>query len=94
MEARRRGRRQELGGPLVHSPPVSASPVEGEGNVAEELGVSDLPDPGSTGHCLLGSSLPQMEVQLQNELSCALLPASPHYSITLSSVRTNFQGLA
>lgn len=41
-------------------PPTSASSMEQGGrNMEEESGVSDLSFPGSIGHYLLGSSLPQ-----------------------------------
>lgn len=36
----------------------------------------------------------KMEVKLQNELSCALLPRSSYYSIELSPLRVNFPVLA
>lgn len=60
----RHGREQKLSqGPCAdptHPPhPLLWRERDGEENVEEELGISDLPFPGSTQHCLLGSSLPQ-----------------------------------
>lgn len=96
---RRHGRQQKLSqSPCAlrtHPPqPLLWRERAGEGDVEEELGVSEMPFPGSTQHCLLGFSLIKMEVKLQNELSCALLPQSySYYSITLPTPKANFQSL-